>query len=96
MNSIVPLTKIPTRTKAFARLWAMKFIAQNPTWRDGETYEDTWHAFGDYDLNLYCEDGYLSVSAYPMHKGEDGFMETDHSRFVHLVVKGETERFDNI
>jgi hypothetical protein len=89
MEHIAPLTNIPQRTKAFARLWAMKFIAQNPNWKQGEAYEDAWHSFGGYDINLYCEDGYLSVCAYGLYK-EDGdeLLTTDHDDFVHLVQKG--------
>ncbi len=59
----------------------------NPKWRDGETYEDEWNSFGDYDLNLWCEDGYLSVCAYTMHEDEDGFMTTDYSHFAYIVRK---------
>ena len=87
---IAPLNEIPTRVKAFGRLWAMKFVAQNPDWREGEAFEDAWHAFGGYDLNLYCEDGYLSVCAYAMFKnGYDEFLSTDHDDFVYLVRKGD-------
>lgn len=86
-NSTIDRTDIPKKVRAFGRLWAIKFITQNPNWRNGEAYEDEWHAFGDYDLNLWCEDGYLSVCAYPMHEGEDGFMETDHSNFAYIVRK---------
>ena len=89
MEYIAPLTDISRRTKAFGRLWAMKFVAQHPAWRDGDAYEDTWHSFGGYDLNLYCEDGYLSVCAYPLYKEEDGTLSADHSNFVYLVRKGE-------
>lgn len=85
---IAPLNEIPTRVKAFGRLWAMKFMAQNPNWQEGEAYEDAWHAFGGYDLNLYCEDGYLSVCAYPLYKEEDGTLSADHSNFVYLTQKG--------
>ena len=88
MEHIAPLKDIPLQTKAFARLWAMKFVAQNPNWRNGEAYEDVWHSIGDYDLNLYCEDGYLSVCAYSMYKDSDGFMVTDHDNYVYLVKKG--------
>jgi hypothetical protein len=83
------LINIPRRAKAFGRLWAIKFMVTNPTWRDGDTQHDEWHAFGDYDFNLYCEDGYLSVCAYAMHMGEDGFFETDHDDFVYIVQKGD-------
>jgi hypothetical protein len=82
------LTAIPTRAKAFGKLWAIKFIVMNPTWRDGETYEDEWHSFGDYDFNLYCEEGYLSVCAYSIYEDENGFINTDYRDFVHIVRKG--------
>jgi hypothetical protein len=81
------LTNIPRKAKAFGRLWAIKFMVSNPTWRDGETHHDAWHSFGDYDFNIYCEDGYLSVCAYAMHMGEDGFFETDYDDFVYIVRK---------
>jgi hypothetical protein len=90
MQHIAPLNKIPRRTKAYGRLWAIKFTAQNPNWRDGESYEDAWHSFGDFDLNIYCEDGYLSVCAYPMYKDEDGDTCTDFAEFEYLVRKGKT------
>jgi|APGre2960657404_1045060.scaffolds.fasta_scaffold104555_2 hypothetical protein len=88
MEHIAPLNKIPRRTKAFARLWATKFIVEHPTWHNGETGEDTWYCFGDYDINLYCDDGYLSVCAYPLYKDENGSITTDNSNFVYLVRKG--------
>lgn len=66
----------------------MKFIASNPTWKDGEAWEDAWYSFGGYDINLWCEDGYLSVCAYPEYEDEDGFTSTDHSNFAHIVRKG--------
>lgn len=81
------LNNIPRKAKAFGRLWATKFILANPNWRN-DGYQDEWHAFGDYDFNLYCEDGYLSVCAYAMYEDEDGFMNTDHSDFVYIVRKG--------
>jgi hypothetical protein len=80
---------IPRRVKAFGRLWAVKFIATHPRWKTGDpSFEDEWHSFGDYDINLYCDDGYLSVCAYAMYEDEDGFMNTDHSNYVYLVRKG--------
>jgi hypothetical protein len=79
---------IPTKVKAFGRLWAIKFIATNPRWQHGDAYIDEWHSFGGYDLNLWCEDGYLSVCAYAEYEDEDGFTNTDHSNFVYLVRKG--------
>jgi hypothetical protein len=76
---------IPRRVKAFGRLWAIKFIATNPRWQHGDAHIDEWYSFGDYDLNLWCEDGYLSVCAYAEYEDEDGFTNTDHSDFVYLV-----------
>lgn len=90
------LDKIPRRVRAFGRLWATKFIAKHPNWRNGGAYEDAWHAYGDYDLNLYCEDGYLSVCAYSMYEDSDGFMNTNYSRFVYIVRKQkQNERKNN-
>lgn len=82
------LTTIPTRAKAFGKLWAIKFIVSHPTWANGDTHHDEWHSFGGYDFNLYCEDGYLSVCAYSVYKDEDGFVNTDTSDFVYVVRKG--------
>lgn len=79
------LDTIPRKARAFGRLWAVKFKATHPNWRNGEAYEDAWSSFGDYDFNLYCEDGYLSVCAYAMYEDEDGFMTTDYSNFVYVV-----------
>jgi hypothetical protein len=86
-NMSSTLINIPRKTKAFGRLLAIKFMVTNPRWRDGKAYEDEWHSFGDYDFNLYCEDGYLSVCAYAMFEDTDGFMNTDHSNFVYIVRK---------
>ena len=83
------MTTIPNTTRAFAKLWAFKFIITNPKWRDGDTFIDEWRAVGDYDINLYCEDGYLSVCAYSMTIGDDGFMERDNSQFIYIVRKGQ-------
>jgi hypothetical protein len=89
MEHIAPLNNISRRTKAFARLWSMKFIALHPNWEDGDAHTDEWYSFGGYDINLYCEDGYLSVCAYGLYKNEeDEFLTTDHDDFVHLVQKG--------
>jgi hypothetical protein len=82
------LEVIPRRVKAFGRLWAVKFIATNPNWRKGKTHEDEWHSFDGYDINLWCEDGYLSVCAYAEYEDEDGFTNTDYSGFAYLVRKG--------
>ena len=82
------IEQIPRRVKAFGRLMSLKYTLANTKWRNGNAYEDEWHSYGDYDLNLYCEDGYLSVCAYPETQDEDGFTMTDHSQFVHLVRKG--------
>lgn len=81
------INDIPRKARAFGRLWAIKFMMTNPGWRSGDVDHDEWHAFGDYDFNLYCEDGYLSVCAYAMFEDEDGFMNTDHSDFVYIVRK---------
>lgn len=80
--------QIPRRIKAFGRLWSIKFTLANPNWRNGDTYEDEWHSYDDYDLNLYCEDGYLSVCAYSTYEDEGGYTVTDHSQYVYLVRKG--------
>ena len=88
MNS--SLENLPRRVKAFGRLWAIKFMVANPNWQDGEVYEDAWYGFADYDLNLWCEDGSLSVCAYATYKDEDGSVQTDTDEFVYLVRKGET------
>jgi hypothetical protein len=81
------MNTIPIRTKALAKLWVMKFIATHPNWETDESYIDEWYAHGNYDLNLYCEDGHLSVCAYPMYMGDDGFMVTDHDEYEYLVKK---------
>ena len=83
-------TQIPRRVKAFGRLWAIKYMTNHPFWYRGDDYCDAWYAYGDYDLNFYCEDGELSVCAYPMTMGEDGFMVTDHSQFTYIVRKGQS------
>ena len=80
--------EIPRRVKAFARLWSIKYTIANPKWRDGDAWEDSWYSFEGYDINLWCEDGYLSVCAYPETQHEDGFTMTDHSQYVYLVRKG--------
>lgn len=78
---------IPRRVKAFGRLWASKFMLANPDWKTGKVYEDDWCSFGDFDLNLWCEDGYLSVCAYLMHEDADGFMTTDYNKHTCVVRK---------
>lgn len=90
-NSTINRTDIPRKVRAFGRLWAIKYIAKNPNWRSGEAYEDEWHAFGGYDLNLWCEDGYLSVCAYPTYEDKEGFINTDHSNFAYIVQKGKQQ-----
>ena len=84
------LENLPRRVKAFGRLWAIKFTIAHPNWKDGEVHEDSWHDFGGYDINLYCEDGYLSVCAYATRKNDDGSVQTNTDEFVYLVRKGET------
>lgn len=80
-----PLDAMPLRVKAFARLWAMKWIAKHPDWADsGGTYDDHWYQFGDYDINLWCEDGRLRVSAYALYKDNED-LTTDHSDWVTIV-----------
>lgn len=88
-DELLPLEEIPTRVKAFARLWAMKFSIANPTWRDGEVHEDAFHSYRNYDLNLVCEDGKLMVVAYALQEDEFGNTVMNPSRFVRLIQKGE-------
>jgi len=33
---------------------------------------DDWEEYGDYDLNLYCEEGILTVTAYRVRVDENG------------------------
>jgi hypothetical protein len=90
MNTLKQTTteNIPRRVKAFARLWALKFIALNPKWQDGDAWIDEWHAFGGFDINIYCEEGYLSVCVYGLFEDEFGNMNTDHCDFICIVKKG--------
>lgn len=85
------LENIPRKARAFGRLWAIKFMATHPNWRNGEVHEDAWHSYGDYDFNLYCEDGYLSVCAYVMYEDADGFWTTDYSNHTYIVRKPKEE-----
>lgn len=88
ITHIKPLDAIPTRVKAFARLWAMKTIAQHPDWKSGDLEIDEWYDFSDYDINLWVSEGYLSVCVYPTFDDDDGWRATDHSNFVKVVQRG--------
>lgn len=81
------LDEMPRRVKAFGKLWAMKFIATHPNWKKGEAYTDEWYDFMGYDLNLWCEDGYLSVCAYATFE-VGGLTLTDTSDFTYIVRMG--------
>lgn len=82
--------EVPRNVRAFGRLWASKFILAHPNWKNGEVYEDAFRQFGDYDLNLWCEDGQLSVCAYPIRTTEDG-TQADYSKFTYIVRKTQGE-----
>lgn len=81
-------TTTPRRVQALGKLWATKFIATHPNWKTDNTHEDTWYSFNGYDINLYCEDGYLSVCAYPEYIEDGGTITTDISTYTYIVKKG--------
>lgn len=79
--------EVPKKVKVFARAWAGAFVARHPKWQTSDIYRDEWTSKGDYDLNLYVEDGRLSVCAYPLIF-ENGGLVADTSQLIELVVKG--------
>lgn len=91
MKHIKPLDMMPLRVKAFGRLWAVKWMAENYGWASGEIEDDHWYQYENYDLNLWCEDGRLRVSAYATFKDEDGDTTTDCSEWVTIVDRGRNE-----
>lgn len=79
--------QIPRRVKALARLLALRFEIRYPLWRSEDISEDYWHAIDGYDVNLWCEDGELQVSAYSTFVNDEGFVETDYSNYVRLITR---------
>ena len=79
------MKEVPEITKQFARQWVKRFLANNPNWDNGWLEEDTWQSCGDFDLNLYCADGYITVNAYPMSQNAEGDWVTDYDTYVLLV-----------
>jgi hypothetical protein len=80
--------EVPTGVKVFARAWAGAFVARHPKWRTSDIYRDEWTSKGDYDLNLYVEDGRLSVCAYPLTIDPRLGTVADFSHMIELVTKG--------
>lgn len=81
---------IPLSVQRFARVKAIKFQLSNPKWKSHKgALIDEWDSCGNYDINIYSEDGYLSVSVYPhlANKNKDGYIEIDYSNFVTLIKK---------
>lgn len=65
------------------RIWAKFKYA----WLTEREYgHDWWHAYNDdWDINIYTnEDDEVVVTAYPMFRGDDGYLETDHSYWCDL------------
>ncbi len=82
------IVSVPTKVKVFGKMWALKYILTHPNWKN--EYEDTWTSFSNYDINLYVEEGYLSVCAYPFTRVlPSGCAEVDYSNWATLYsVKG--------
>lgn len=91
MKHIKPLEDINTGVRMFAQLMAIRWAGENPDWVSGDIEEDYWHHYGDYDLNLWCKNGLLRVSAYPTYKDERGDTATDCSSWVTIVNRGSGE-----
>jgi hypothetical protein len=79
------MKEVPEITKLYAKQWVRKFVVNNPSWGDGWVCEDEWQACGEFDLNLYCDDGYITVNAYPMTQDANGDWVTDYDTYMLLV-----------
>jgi hypothetical protein len=80
--------EVPKKVRVFARAWAGAFVARHPKWQTSDIYRDDWTSKGDYDLNLYVEDGRLSVCAYPLTFDPKLGTVADFSQLIVLVEKG--------
>jgi hypothetical protein len=76
---------IPQRVERFGKSWAQYFAQAQPNWH--EQHHDAWHSYEGYDLNLWVEDGQLTMSVYPLIDDGTGFMTTDTSTWKTIVKK---------
>jgi hypothetical protein len=76
---------IPKSVEMFGKSWALLFSMTHPKWH--EEQHDAWHSHGGYDLNLWVEDGQLTMSVYPLIDDGTGFMTTDTSAWKTIVKK---------
>jgi hypothetical protein len=77
---------LPTSVVRYAKIWGLVFQMTHPNWKSQEGYVlDEWRSRGDYDINLFCEDGYLSVCVYKQTTDDLGDTVTDYDYFVRVV-----------
>jgi len=79
---------ITVNVRTFASDWADKWRKDNRDWTpwNKQFCEDEWEAHGGFDLNLYVDDGVLTVTAYNILTDNEGVQTTDYSNYV-VVVK---------
>jgi len=76
---------IPRRTRAYARLWAIKYIASHPNWRHEDGDWDSWLGTDGHDLNIVVTNDGIKVVAYPISYDDMGAFVTDYSSPTVLV-----------
>lgn len=69
-------TTIPSTVVDYADEWASEYVREHPTWASFGFWEDDWNSWDGYDLNLYIEDGVMTITAYETERDEFGFLKT--------------------
>lgn len=87
-KTLTTVDNIPDKVIGFAEAWAMMFVDGNKNWRTRDFFEDTWHYFEGFDLNLLCEGGRLTICAYPSNQDDNGSITTNYSDFTVIFTKG--------
>ena len=60
---------IPASVKTKAHAWLKAWELSHPMWAKRNLHADIWYGLEGYDLNLYCEDGHLSLCVYEAEEG---------------------------
>lgn len=91
-TTLTTVDNIPDTVITFAEAWAMLFTDSNKDWKSKDFFEDSWHYFEGFDLNLVCEDGLLTICAYASEVEENGWIWTKTDDFRVIARKGKGKR----
>lgn len=80
---------VPFRTRVLAHVWAWLWrVRFYRSWHKPSFFEDTWYSHQGLDLNLYIEDGTLTVTAYRVWRyPEDGTEWTDTDKYTTIIQR---------